>query len=233
MNPASGGARARYHHGSLEQALLDEAVAQIRERGAEQVSLRGLAQRVGVSASAAYQHFPDKAALLTAVGTWCFDELERRMRAAVGAVAAEGDLGAVLRFASVGRAYVEFAVEEPHLFRHMFGALLAKGSPHVTEDHGSGAHGILLATLTELAERGLIRPQLTADDAVVDLVAWSVVHGFSALLVDGHVTLDAGLPLLLTFGRMVLRDGAVDGGELARALLGAGPPRAEPPSSLW
>jgi AcrR family transcriptional regulator len=224
MGERGSGVKARYHHGSLEQALLDEAVAQVRERGVEKVSLRGLAQQVGVSASAAYQHFPDKAALLTAVGQWCFDELERRMQAQVAEVADEGDLGAVLRFASVGRAYVEFAASEPHLFRHMFGALLAKGSPHVGDDHGTGAHGMLLAALTELQERDLLRPGLLGPDLVLDLVAWSLVHGFSSLLVEGHVTREAGPPLILTFGRILLRDGAVDDAALVRALVGGSPP---------
>src|ERR671928_1907731 len=92
-----------YHHGALEQALVDEAVRQIRERGTEQVSLRGLAQTIGVSPSAAYQHFPDKAALLYAVCGAGFSELTRRMTQAVDAVTAEGDAGAVARLLAVGR----------------------------------------------------------------------------------------------------------------------------------
>src|SRR4051795_6078350 len=114
--------KARYHHGALESALVDEAVRQVRERGAEQVSLRGLAQTIGVSPSAAYQHFPDKAALLNAV---CFagsDELGRLMEGAVSAVPDDGIAGAIGRFHAVGRAYVDFARLEPHLFRHVFGS---------------------------------------------------------------------------------------------------------------
>src|ERR687884_904904 len=120
--------KPRYHHGALEQALIDEAVRQVRERGAEQVSLRGLAQTIGVSPSAAYQHFPDKAALLYAVCGAGFTELTRRMTEAVDAVTAGGDAGAIDRFLAVGRTYVQFAVAEPHLFRHMFGAASAKAS---------------------------------------------------------------------------------------------------------
>src|SRR5919205_2844981 len=94
--------KPRYHHGALEQALVDEAVRQVRERGADQVSLRGLAHTIGVSPSAAYQHFPDKAALLMAVCAEGFEELSRRMTAAVDAVTSEGDAGAVDRFLAVG-----------------------------------------------------------------------------------------------------------------------------------
>src|SRR3954469_4907357 len=121
-----------YHHGALEQALVDEAVRQVRERGTEQVSLRGIAQIIGVSPSATYQHFPDKAALLTAV---CFagtDELGRLMEDAVAAVPDDGDAGAIGRFPAGGRAYVDFARLEPHLFRHVFGP--AGGEEKATHD---------------------------------------------------------------------------------------------------
>src|SRR3954454_20349549 len=114
--------KTRYHHGSLESALVGEAVHQVRERGADQVSLRGLAQTIGVSPSAAYQHFPDKAALLLAVCGAGFTELTRRMTEAVEAVTADGDAGAIDRLLAVGRVYLDFAVAEPHLFRHMFSA---------------------------------------------------------------------------------------------------------------
>src|SRR4051794_34166144 len=199
-----------YHHGALEQALVDEAVRQVRERGTEQVSLRGIAQIIGVSPSATYQHFPDKAALLTAV---CFagtDELGRLMEDAVAAVPADGDAGAIGRFLGVGRAYVEFAVTEPHLFRHVFGPAGAEGKEaHDAvglDDEPAGPYRILLERIAELSERGLLRPGL--DDGPLDVLAWSVVHGFSSLLVDGFLPLDAGEGVLTAFGRLVLTDEA-------------------------
>src|ERR671933_675546 len=126
--------KPRYHHGALEQALVNEAVRQVRERGAEQVSLRGLAQTIGVSPSAAYQHFPDKAALLAAVCAAIGDELGALMQGAVDAVEDDGEAGAVGRFLAVGRAYVTFALAQPHLFRHMFGPAGAEAGTRVALD---------------------------------------------------------------------------------------------------
>lgn len=202
--------KPRYHHGDLEQALVDEAVRQIRERGADQVSLRGLAQTIGVSPSAAYQHFPDKAALLGAVCVASGTRLAAHMQAAVDAVADGGDAGAVGRFLSVGRAYLSFALEEPHLFRHLFGPAGAQDGPYDPKgEHGEpdDAYGILLARLAELAERGLLRPGV-GDDPVLDVFAWSLVHGFSSLTVEGHLPVEAGEPVLVLFGRLVLTDQA-------------------------
>src|SRR4051812_20899144 len=155
-----------YHHGALEQALVDEAVRQVRERGTDQVSLRGIAQIIGVSPSAAYQHFPDKAALLHAVCMAGADELGRRMQAAVDAVGDEGDAGAGARLQAVGRAYVEFAQQEAHLFRHLFGAAGAEHTAaHAPMDPAekaefSAPYRILLERIAELSERGLLRPGL-------------------------------------------------------------------------
>src|SRR5919202_6795478 len=201
--------KPRYHHGALEQALVDEALRQIRERGADQVSLRGLAQALGVSPSAAYQHFPDKAALMVAVCGAEGVELAARMQAAVDAVPGDDDAGAIGRFLAVGQAYVVFAQQEPHLFRHMFGPAGAQEGPGVEEKHEhpdpDDAYGILLARLAELADRGLLR--LAPDEtAALDVLAWSLVHGFSSLMVEGHLPVEAGEPVLTLFGRLVLTD---------------------------
>jgi len=238
--------RPRYHHGALATALLTEAVAQVRARGVDQVSLRGLAQQIGVSPSAAYQHFPDKSALLVAVGEWAFDELAARMRAAMATVALDGDAGAVARFAAIGRAYVGFAAGEPHLFRHMFGGLLVQHLPLVPTAAGQAgpagpagpaevagavadglpeqdsAHGILLERLAELERRGLLRPGVGVPVAL-DVLTWSLVHGFSALVIEGYLPLEAGEQLLLLYGRLVLRDDVMAGLDLDGALLATAP----------
>src|SRR5690349_18612179 len=59
--------RDRYHHGDLHRALLQEAVRTIQTRGVEALTLRAAGQTLGVSRSALYRHFADKAALLRAV----------------------------------------------------------------------------------------------------------------------------------------------------------------------
>ena len=53
-----------YHHGDLRQALLAEATAMLEESGADGLSLRALARRVGVSHAAPGHHFADRNALL-------------------------------------------------------------------------------------------------------------------------------------------------------------------------
>ncbi len=50
-----------------EQAILDAALALLAELGADRVSIRGIATRVGIAPNAVYTYFPDKAAVLAGV----------------------------------------------------------------------------------------------------------------------------------------------------------------------
>jgi hypothetical protein len=128
-------------------------------------------------------------------------------------VTAEGDVGAIDRFLAVGRVYLEFAVDETHLFRHMFSAGSAKGSQFTHPENyldvrwkeGVDPHDLLLARIAELAERGLLRLPAEQSEAL-DLLAWSLVHGFSSLVVEQMLPPETGLAVLHLFGRLALTD---------------------------
>ncbi len=195
-------ARAGYHHGDLEQALVAEALRQVRERGTEAVSLRQVAQAVGVSPSAAYAHFPDKTALMQAVGDRGMDELDARMTAVLSTYPADDAAASVQRFLETGRAYVQFAVTEPHLFRHVFGPYCEKTFDTVEEkEEHSVSYRVLCQVLDDLEGRGLLRPGVRAG---LDMVAWTMVHGFASLVLDGFLPEDVGEQLVAALGRMAL-----------------------------
>ena len=200
-------APARYHHGDLEQALTTEALAQVRARGAAAVSLRQVAQAVGVSPSAAYSHFPDKTALMVAVGHRGLTELDERMLAASTAVAGDDAAAALARFRAAGEAYVRFAVEEPHLFRHVFGPTCAldhgKDSEHVEPDAVS--YQVLCRALDDLETHGMLRAGAREG---LDLVSWTMVHGFASLVLDGFLPTDVGSVLIDALARLALSDDA-------------------------
>ena len=115
--------RDGYHHGDLRNALVASAVRLIEASGTSSFSLREAAREVGVSANAAYRHFDDKSALMTAVAAFGFRQLATQMVGAMASAAGGRAKGpaSVARFKAVGRAYVEFAVAHPELFRVMFG----------------------------------------------------------------------------------------------------------------
>jgi AcrR family transcriptional regulator len=208
VSQAGAAARAGYHHGDLEQALVTEALTQVRARGTDAVSLRQVAQAVGVSPSAAYSHFPDKTALMAAVGELGMAELDARMVAAAQAAPGTDDLAAIARFRGAGEAYVRFAIDEPHLFRHIFGPGCAFAQQKQPDDiaGGSVSYQVLCQGLDDLQARGLLRP---GSREGLDLVAWTMVHGFASLVLDGFLAVDVGERLIDALARLALADHAL------------------------
>ena len=113
----------RYHHGNLRAALVKAAAAEIERCGYENLSLRELAELLGVSRAAPYRHFVDRRALLAAVAAYGFDRLTAIYRKAIG-----NNDTAQARLAAAGREYLAFAAERTQLFRLMFVSNLLGGS---------------------------------------------------------------------------------------------------------
>jgi AcrR family transcriptional regulator len=107
-------AESRYHHPDLRTALVEAAAAAIERGGFENLSLRELAESVGVSRAAPYRHFADKRALLAAIAADGFDRLTAIYHAIPEQKTPQD------RLAAAGRAYLAFAAERPQLFRLMF-----------------------------------------------------------------------------------------------------------------
>ena len=123
-----GGEKSRYHHGDLRAALIEEGLKLIGAGPAEALSLREIARNVGVSATAVYRHFPDKAALM---GALCAEGHQMMAAAFREAMAGKGD--ALSAFVAMGRAYVQFALAHPALFRLMMAQ--PGGGPEIGRAH--------------------------------------------------------------------------------------------------
>jgi AcrR family transcriptional regulator len=117
-------AKSAYHHGDLANALVAGALTLVEQGGAEAVSLRDLAQSLGVSRAAPYRHFEDRDALLAAVAARGFEDLNAEYEAAL---ATPGDGTDKLRAA--GRAFFGFARRRPGLYRLMFQSDLLNRNP--------------------------------------------------------------------------------------------------------
>jgi AcrR family transcriptional regulator len=124
--------KAQYHHPNLRQALLDQALRMIAERGGPHFSLRELAGEVGATHPSVYRHFADRSALLDALSAAGFERLATYQTQAL-TLAAPGPLE---RLVALGIAYVRFAIENPGFF-----ALLFNARPDETpSDSGRDSH---------------------------------------------------------------------------------------------
>lgn len=175
-----------YHHGALHQAILDAAVEEARRSGPPGVQVRALAKTVGVSPAAVYRHVPSIDALLAEVAQVAREKLavlltDERDRAVVSR---NRKRNAQNRFRATGRGYIEFALQEPHLFDTAFAPCTA-GPPGPDEP---SPWDVLIEGVQELVDAGV----LDADDADrAALIAWSGVHGIASILVRQAAPLDA------------------------------------------
>ncbi|GAA0580641.1 hypothetical protein GCM10010172_76890 [Paractinoplanes ferrugineus] len=109
--------RRPFHHGNLRAVLLDQAEVMLRAGGVDGLSLRELARQAGVSHGAPRSHFIDRQALLDALAVQGFERMAEKIGVALHVPAPVRE-----RFRLVGRAYVDFAVDNAALMELMFAA---------------------------------------------------------------------------------------------------------------
>lgn len=173
-----------YHHGDLRSALIDAAARLVRREGAAQVSLRGIAREAGVSHAAPYHHFDDRESLLAEVALVGFEGLGATLREGARSNAAPDPL---TRLQGAGVAYVEFAVENPEIYRLMFGGLLSDRKRYpALQAAANAAFGVLL----ELLGGGGESDESTSVNPVA-LATWSTVHGLGSLMLEGLLVEEA------------------------------------------
>jgi AcrR family transcriptional regulator len=173
-----------YHHGDLRRALVQASLAIVGEEQDWAFSLREVARRAGVSHNAPYNHFADKNDLLVAVAAAGLEKLRDKMLAAI-----EGIDDPALALLASGLAYVRVGVENPALYRLIFGPALAAAGARPVGIMAAGAR--TRQVLEQIVERGAragafaIAPDDTRGRAVATLSAWSAVHGLTTLAIDG------------------------------------------------
>ncbi|MBK8802473.1 MAG: TetR/AcrR family transcriptional regulator [Fibrobacteres bacterium] len=114
--------KARYHHGDLKNAILEASLELIKTSGLEAITLRAVATKLGVSHAAQNHHFPTRGALLGALAEQGFERFAATLESALEPSSSDPNEDRLLR---VGRAYLNFARENPQHYRLLFGAELA------------------------------------------------------------------------------------------------------------
>jgi AcrR family transcriptional regulator len=170
-------AKTAYHHGDLRAALIAEGLRLLADRDVEELSLREVARRVGVSATAVYRHFPDKAALMGALAVQGLEMLSKVQHAAYAEAG-----GGIAGFSATGTAYVRFALNHTALFRLIF-ANPPTGKRVELADSPDNAMRFLMENAARLAPPGM-EPRTFA------LQSWAIAHGLAMLIIDGQLHID-------------------------------------------
>ncbi|MFF0384360.1 TetR/AcrR family transcriptional regulator [Streptomyces sp. NPDC004286] len=170
-------ASSSYHHGDLRAACLRAARELLEEDGSAGLSLRAVARRAGVSATAPYRHYADRDALVSAVAAEGYRELAESL------TAAHPDPRTPDELASVAVAYVRFALDRPAMFRVMF----AEPCDPTSEERVAATAAISGYV------RGIVQAAFPgADPDALATTVWALVHGLAFLHLDGK--LDSSTP---------------------------------------
>jgi AcrR family transcriptional regulator len=156
-----------------EAAIVEAARDLLAEGGLDTLSMRAVAGRVGVSATAIYHYFENKQALVDRVVLSGFRRFVDYLVAAADRVPADSPD----RLHALGLAYLRFALENRQYFKVMF--TIQPEDPRALEElPGGGGYELLLESVELAMEAGDIRRD---DPHLVAFYLWSHVHGLATL----------------------------------------------------
>lgn len=175
-------ASSRYHHGDLRQGLLNAAAEMIHADGVDAVSMRKLADKVGVSRTALYHHFDGKQDLLCALAEDGFVR-QRKLLHEVMLQAAEQEPRQMLE--AYVKTYIDFAVKNPAYYGLMFGREIWKsaGANDQLTDVAKRAFKNYVDTIAWWQQQGIVPDN--GDPLRFAQVSWGTLHGLSRLMIDG------------------------------------------------
>lgn len=185
-------------------AILRAAADLLEDGGPAAVTLRAVGDAAGLSRSAPYRHFGDKAELLRDLAARMLRDLADAVRDAGGEGGADGLRAGCL-------AYVAQALARPHHYQLIFGDTpIAAPTPDVETAADEAMHA-----LCELVERAQAEGLLgQAPPRELATVLWTFLHGAAQLQITGHFheprTLDGGarLPEIVDLLLASMRTGA-------------------------
>jgi AcrR family transcriptional regulator len=187
-----------YHHGHLREELLRLGLEALEAEGADVLSLRSLAERAGVSKTAPYRHFRDKDVFLGALADEGFRLLHIQLEQVIpvhgpGPEPNPATISGSPAVAAMGRAYMDFAVTHPALYRLMSSSLVCTLPSELTQ----WARRSLLLLARSLSPAG--QDTAGSDGAVaIDIdatvAAWAYIHGLVSIRIDGLFPADLPEP---------------------------------------
>jgi AcrR family transcriptional regulator len=180
--PASAKTETPYHHGALREALLQAAERVLERDGLAGLTLRAVAREAGVSHAAPTHHFGDLTGLLSELAAVGFRQFNAAM-----AAACETAPTPLARALARPKAYVAYAQAHPGMYGIMFRTeRLDYSRPSLNEAAEASFAGLANAVGTMRQEQ-ISGDALTLSQAAAIARAWSMVHGFTMLLLDGRL----------------------------------------------
>lgn len=165
------------------EKILRAALRLFEQEGAEAVSMRRVADAVGITAMAIYRHFPNREALLKQISDSSFDTVARTWED-------HSDHPDVMqRLCRPLENYLDYALEHPYLFDHAFSVRRddARRFPEDFRERQSPTLTVIADAVMEGMRQGVLRQD---DPWDVAMTLWAHVHGLVTLYRAGRFSYD-------------------------------------------
>jgi AcrR family transcriptional regulator len=171
-----------YHHGALRDALLEAAERVLERDGLSGLTLRAVAREAGVSHAAPTHHFGDLTGLVSELAAIGF----RQFNAAMVAAGAAGT-SAIEKAMARAKAYVAYAQAHPGMYGLMFRTERLDMKRPSLHEAASASFAGLAGAIGAGRQEQISEATLSLEQAAAIARAWSLVHGFTMLLLDGRL----------------------------------------------
>lgn len=164
---------------TTSEAILSAAQKLFDRQGADAVTMRRVAELVGITPMAIYRHFPSRAALLKQISGDSFNALAHAWKDRIQSQNVVDRLMALLE------PYLDYALEHPHLFDHMF-SVRRDDARRYPKDFRAGLSPTFNVAVEAIAE-GMRNGVLKEDDPYgVCMTMTAHQHGLIALYRAGR-----------------------------------------------
>lgn len=173
MSAQQPNSRQHYHVGNLAEQLLSSARSMLEEVGVAKLSMRALCSVLGVTATAAYHHFTNRAELLAQLATQGYLELAEELNEKAVALPVEEKIRGFCLI------YLNFGRRNPALYQLMFGPELEfEQMPEHLLNARQQAFSRLELMVADLLKQTPDSPDVRS----AALASWSYIHGLTSLL---------------------------------------------------
>lgn len=179
---ASTKSETPYHHGALREALLQAAERVLEREGLSGLTLRAVAREAGVSHAAPTHHFGDLTGLLSELAAVGFRQFNAAMASSSDAASTPLE-----RALARPKAYVAYAQAHPGMYGIMFRTERLDYSRPSLHEAAEASFAGLANAIGAMRQEQISEDALTLNQGAAIARAWSMVHGFTTLLLDGRL----------------------------------------------
>ncbi len=177
--------KPKYHKGDVKQEAINIAFAIVQAEGGKKLTMRHLADEIGISHTALYRHYKNKDAVLLEVARKGYRQLMLQMAQSLKAQ----DKNSIEQLSDTAMAYIDFAVEHAEIYGLMNGDFAQMQS----------ANKEIAALATKMFEilkllvlKGQAEGVFVADEAEkLAFALWSTLHGYVELTLRSGARDDA------------------------------------------